>query len=58
METVFDPRACPVERTYTQAEQEALAKEYRTTGPAIKAALVDYGKLRDKARACRGLKIN
>lgn len=52
----FDPRACPVERTYSAAEQLTLAEELKAAGPAVKSALVDYGKLRDKARACRGVK--
>jgi hypothetical protein len=51
---VFDPRACPVERSYTRAEQTQLANELAKSGPAVKSAMVDYGKLRDKARACRG----
>lgn len=55
-ETVFDPRACPKERVYTAAEQSALAVELPKAGPAIKGAMVDYGKLRDKTRACRGIK--
>lgn len=51
----FDPRACPVERTYSQAEQLKLADELKAAGPTVKSAFVDYGKLRDKARACRGV---
>lgn len=53
---VFDARACPTERVYTKAQQDAIAAEYVKSGPAIKGAIVDYGKLRDKARACRGAK--
>lgn len=52
----FDPRACPVEKTYSAAEQTKIADELKTSGPALKSAFVDYGKLRDKARACRGVK--
>lgn len=51
---VFDPRACPQEKKYTKAEQQKFLDELPTTPPAIKQAMVDYGKLRDKARACRG----
>ena len=51
---VFDPRACPQERKYTQVELNRLADEVDRAGPATKSAMVDYGKLRDKARACRG----
>ena len=54
---VFDPRACPVERPYTRAQQVTLADELKKAGPAVKSAFVDYGKLRDKARACRGVKV-
>lgn len=50
----FDERACPRERTYTRAEQTKIADELVKAGPAIKGAFVDYGKLRDKTRACRG----
>lgn len=50
----FDKRACPVESTYTKAEQVALADALRSAAPVIRSAFVDYGKLRDKARACRG----
>lgn len=51
---VFDERACPREKAYTQAQQTAMADELQKAGPAVKGAFVDYGKLRDKARACRG----
>lgn len=53
---VFDARACPTERAYSKAEQQKLAAELRSAGPALRSAMVDYGKLRDKARACRGVK--
>jgi hypothetical protein len=52
--TVFDPRGCPREKEYTKAEQARLAAELPKAGPALQAAMVDYGRLRDKARACRG----
>lgn len=51
--TTFDPLACPVEKTYTAEEQAQLRAELPTAGPAIRGAMIDYGKLRDKARACR-----
>lgn len=51
---VFDARACPVERKYTKAEQTALADALPKSPHIVKVAIVDYGKLRDKARACRG----
>lgn len=54
--TVFDPRACPTERKYTKAEQDQFLKDLPTTPASIQGAMVDYGKLRDKARACRGVK--
>jgi hypothetical protein len=49
----FDERACPQEKKYTKAQQEQLANELEKAGPMINQAFVDYGKLRDKARACR-----
>lgn len=52
--TVFDPRACPQERKYTRAEQQRLLNELPRAGPMTRAAILDYGKLRDQARACRG----
>jgi hypothetical protein len=39
---------------YTKAQQAQMAKELTAAGPAIQGAMVDYGKLRDKVRACRG----
>lgn len=50
---VFDKRACPVERTYTKAEQAQLGRDMQDTPASIQGAMVDYGKLRDKSRACR-----
>jgi hypothetical protein len=50
---VFDARACPKEKPYSRAFQNQLADELPKAGPAIREAMVDYGKLRDKARACR-----
>lgn len=52
--SVFDARACPNERVYTGAEQRAMLAALPKTPPIVKQAMVDYGKLRDKARACRG----
>lgn len=52
--TVFDERGCPRERVYTKAEQVRIANELKKAGPALKGVVVDYGKLRDKVRACRG----
>lgn len=52
----FDARGCPQERNYTREEQAAIADQLKLAGPAVKSAMVDYGKLRDKARACRGVK--
>ncbi len=52
--TVFDPRACPNERRYTKAEQDQFLADLPKTPASIQGAMVDYGKLRDKARACRG----
>lgn len=55
--SVFDPRACPQERKYTKAEQDQFLKDMPKTPASIQGALVDYGKLRDKSRACRGEKV-
>jgi len=52
----FDERACPREREYSRAELQELAKQYELSPPAIKQAMIDYQKLRDKARACRGVR--
>lgn len=54
---VFDARACPVEKTYTAEEQKQMAADLPKTPSSIQTAIVDYGKLRDKARACRGQKV-
>lgn len=51
---VFDLRACPRERSYTAEEQAQMARDLDKSPPSIQRAFVDYGKLRDKARACRG----
>lgn len=53
---VFDERACPRERQYTRAQQAAIADDLARAGAALQGAIVDYQKLRDKARACRGAK--
>jgi hypothetical protein len=55
--TVFDPRACPRERVYTRAEQTAIADAMPRTPPVIVGALIDYTKLRDQSRACRGERV-
>lgn len=52
--TTFDPRACPREREYTRAEQKIIAAEFKKAPVIIQGVAVDYGKLRDMARACRG----
>jgi len=53
---VFDPRGCPRERDYTQAEDKRLEQESKTWGSMTQIAMVDYLKLRDKAKACRSVK--
>jgi hypothetical protein len=50
----FDERACPQEKKYTKAELNSLADAVEKAPAVIKGAMSDYGKLRDKARACRG----
>lgn len=50
----FDPRGCPTERKYTKAEQDQFLKDLPKTPQSIQRAMTDYGKLRDKVRACRG----
>lgn len=50
----FDSRVCPREASYTKAQQTQLADELKVAGPMTRQAIRDYGKLRDKARACRG----
>ena len=54
--TSFDPRACPREKEYTREQQKQLSAAYSKAEPIIQSAIDDYGKLRDKARACRGEK--
>lgn len=51
---IFDKRACPDERKYTRAEQDQFLRDMPKTPLSIQGAMVDYEKLRDKARACRG----
>lgn len=45
---------CPPVKTYTPAEQKALAAELAALPPgsALGSAIVDYGRLRDASRAC------
>lgn len=50
----FDARVCPHEAVYTRDQQVKLADELKAAGPMTRQAIKDYGKLRDKARACRG----
>lgn len=50
----FDPRVCPREQNYSREQQIKMADELNKAGPTLRAAFRDYGKLRDKARACRG----
>lgn len=52
--TVFDPRGCPEEKKYSKAEQKAFLDAIDKAPPIIQGMLVDYGKLRDHSRACRG----
>ena len=53
---VFDARACPMLKTYTRAQLNKMADELDKAGPALQAMSVDYLKLRDQVRACRGKK--
>lgn len=55
--TVVDPRLCPVERKYTRAEQDQFLADFDKTPESIQGVLVDYGKLRDAVRACRGERV-
>lgn len=50
---IFDRRACPTIVEYSKHQQVQLADELKAAGPTLKGAFVDYGKLRDKVRACR-----
>lgn len=52
--TRFDPRGCPTEKKYTKAEQEQFLRDLPKSPKSVQDAFVDYGRLRDKARACRG----
>jgi hypothetical protein len=54
---VFDKRACPKEKEYTREQQTRIADALVRADPVLKSAMVDYGKLRDKARACRGARV-
>lgn len=51
--SVFDARACPRERVYSKAEQAKIADALEKSPTIIQGVVTDYGKLRDKARACR-----
>lgn len=53
-EAVFDPRACPREKTYTPEQQAQIAEGLDKSPRIIQGVVVDYGRLRDQARACRG----
>lgn len=50
---VFDARACPKEQAYSKAQQTKMADDLANTPASIRRAMTDYGKLRDKVRACR-----
>lgn len=50
---VFDARACPREKVYSREHQAKMADALPKAPPIIQDAIVDYGKLRDQARACR-----
>lgn len=50
----FDARGCPQERKYTRAEQAAISAALDKSPRVVQNVIVDYGKLRDQARACRG----
>lgn len=54
--TAFDPRGCPREKEYTKEEQAKIAAALPEAPAIIQQVVVDYGKLRDKSRACRGEK--
>ena len=52
--SVVDRRVCPVEKRYTSVELAALGKAIQAADPVIQQAAIDYMRLRDHARACRG----
>lgn len=54
---VFDARACPREKEYSAQHQKQLLADMRKSPPSIRDAMVDYGRLRDQARACRGERV-
>lgn len=43
-------------KQYSRAELNKMADELEKAGPALQAMSVDYLKLRDQVRACRGKK--
>lgn len=43
-----------MERKYSKAEQDQFLRDLPRTPTSIQDAMVDYQKLRDKARSCRG----
>lgn len=51
----FRADGCPIERKYTKAEQDQFLADLPKTPPSVQSAMADYLKLRDKARACRGV---
>lgn len=53
----FDPRACPRERAYSKQQQAQIADDLKKSPQSVRGAFVDYGKLRDQARACRGERV-
>lgn len=55
---VFDARACPMIKQYTKVELNKMGDELEKAGPALQAMSVDYLKLRDRVRACRGIKVS
>lgn len=50
----FDRMACPPIKKYTKQEQQQFLNDLGKTPASIQGMMVDYQKLRDKARACQG----
>lgn len=48
----FDSRACPPVKTYSKEEQNKFLNDLPKAPPSIQGLMVDYGVLRDKAKAC------
>lgn len=52
--TAVQGAGCPHLSFWSEADQKALAVEYKTASPLVQRAIDDLKYMRDQSRACRG----